>query len=35
MYNRKLEQEIIRLSAFFKVTTITGPRQSEKQQQKH
>lgn len=30
MYNRKLEQEIIRLSAFFKVTTITGPRQSGK-----
>ena len=30
MYNRTLEAELIRLSGFFRVLTITGPRQSGK-----
>ena len=30
MYNRTLEVELIRLSGFFRVLTITGPRQSGK-----
>ena len=30
MYNRDLENEILRLSGFFRVLTITGPRQSGK-----
>lgn len=30
MYYRELENELIRLSQYFKVLTVTGPRQSGK-----